>query len=147
MDKRSWVCGVVVAMAALVMGFFVHGVLLRADYLALSALYRTQAEASANAGWILAAYASLGFAMTWLYLQLPDRSGGKGMHGVRFGLAVALVSFVPWHLLAYVGQPLPAALTVKQIVLDVVAMLLLGLLLAWLDPRRSALREPRTPRD
>jgi hypothetical protein len=145
MDKRSWICGVVVAFAALVLGFLVHGVVLRADYLALASLYRTQADANAQAGWIVVAYLCMGLAMTWLYLQLPARSLGKLAHGLRFGLAIALVSFVPWHLLAFVGQPLPGALAVRQVLFDTAAMLLLGLLLAWLEPRRSVLRDPPSP--
>jgi hypothetical protein len=142
MDKRFWICALVVAMAALLLGFLVHGVLLRDDYRALAALYRTQAEANANAAWILLAYASIGVSMTWLYRQLPAPEGAKAMQGLRFGLAAALLSFVPWHLLAYAGQPLPASLTLKQCAFDVVAMLLLGLLLSWLQPRRVALAEP-----
>ncbi len=142
MDKRSLICGIVVAFAALLLGFLVHGVALRADYLALAALYRTQADANAQAGWIIVAYLCLGMAMTWLYLQLPVRTGSKLGHGLRFGLAIALVSFVPWHLLAFVGQPLPAALAIRQVAFDTLAMLLLGLLLAWLEPRRTVLRDP-----
>lgn len=145
MDKRSWICGIVVAFAALALGFLVHGVALRADYLALAPLYRTQAEANAQAGWIIVAYLSMGLSMTWLYLQLPTRSLSRLAHGLRFGLAIALVSFVPWHLLAFVGQPLPAALTIRQVVFDTAAMLLLGLLLAWLEPRRTVLRDPPSP--
>ena len=49
MDKRSWICGVIVAFAALVLGLLVHGIALRADYLALAPLYRTQADANAQA--------------------------------------------------------------------------------------------------
>lgn len=142
MDKRFWICGLVVSAAALLLGFLVHGLLLRDDYLALAALYRTQAQANANAGWILLAYALIGLSMTWLYRRLPAPEGAAAGQGLCFGLAIALLSFVPWHLLAYAGQPLPLSLTLKQCALDVAAMLLLGLLLAWLQPRRAALVEP-----
>lgn len=142
MDKRFWICAIIVALAALLLGFLVHGVLLRDDYRALASLYRTQAEANANAGWILLAYALIGGSMTWLYRQLPAPVGAKTAQGLRFGLAAGLLSFVPWHLLAHAGQPVPMSLTVKQCVFDLVAMLLLGLLLSWLQPRRAALSEP-----
>ncbi|WP_101925923.1 MULTISPECIES: hypothetical protein [Luteimonas] len=141
MDKRFWICGVTLSATALVLGFLVHGVLLRADYLALAPLFRAQADANANVGWILLAYLSLGLAMTWLYRWLPQPQRSKRWHGARFGLAIALVSFVPWHLLAHAGQPFPLALSLMQIVFDVIAMLLLGLLLAWLQPHRRALRD------
>jgi len=139
MDKRFWICGLTISATALALGFFVHGLLLRDDYLALAHLFRPQADANAQVAWILLAYLSLGLAMTWLYRWLPPPHRSKRWHGARFGLAIALVSFVPWHLLAHAGQPFPLALSLKQIVFDVIAMLLLGLLLAWLQPHRRPL--------
>lgn len=142
MDKRFWTCSLVVSMAALLLGFLVHGLLLRADYLAHADIYRDQAEANARFGWILLAYALLGCAMTWLYRHLHDADEVQLGTGLRFGIAIGLVSFVPWHLLAYVGQPLPLSLMLRQVLFDLVAMGLLGLLLAWLRPRRTDLAEP-----
>lgn len=139
MDKRFWICGLTISATALVLGFLVHGVVLRADYLALAHLFRPRADANAQIGWILLAYAALGLGMTWLYRWLPPPVRRKRWHGARFGLAIALVSFVPWHLLAYAGQPLPLSLALRQITFDTVAMLALGLLLAWLQPHRVAL--------
>jgi hypothetical protein len=142
MDRRAWMCAAVVASVALALGFVVHGLVLRADYLAVHQLFRSQAAANAQAGWIVVAYACIGGALTWLYMRLPPPARSRRGHGLRFGLACALLSFVPWHLLAFAGQPLPLALTAKQVVLDTASMMLLGMLLAWLDPSRVALREP-----
>lgn len=142
MDKRFWICVVVVSMAAMVLGLIVHGLLLRGDYIAHAQLYRSQAEASARAPWLLAAYALIGFAMTWLYHHLHDSDQVQLRQGLGFGLAIGLVSFVPWHLLAYVGQPLPVSLMLRQSVLDLAAAGLLGMLLAWLRPRRRVLTAP-----
>lgn len=139
MDKRFWICGIVVAAAALLLGVVVHGLLLRADYQALATLYRTQDQANAHAAWILPAYLCLGLAMTWLYRRMPASDGVDLARGARFGLAVALVSYVPWHVLAFVGQPLPLSLMLRQVAFDLAAMLLLGMLLAWLQPHRRAL--------
>lgn len=142
MGKRFWICGAVVAMAALVLGLVVHGLLLRGDYLAHAALYRSQDDASARFVWILAAYTLIGFSMTWLYHRLHDTDQVRLRHGLEFGLAIGLVSFVPWHLLAHVAQPLPLSLMLRQSVLDLVAAGLLGMLLAWLRPRRRELTAP-----
>lgn len=142
MDKRFWICGIVVAAAALILGMLVHGVLLRADYQAMAALYRTQEEANAHAPWILPAYLMLGLAMTWLYRRMPASDGVDMRRGARFGLAVALVSFVPWHMLAFVAQPLPLSMMLRQVGLDLVAMVLLGILLSWLQPHRRVLMPP-----
>ena len=142
MGKRFWICSVVVSMAALVLGLIVHGLVLRADYIALADLYRDRAETGALAPWVLAAYALIGFAMTWLYYRLHDSDQVQLRQGLEFGLAIGLVSFVPWHLLAYVGQPLPVSLMLRQSVLDLAAAGLLGMLLAWLRPRRRVLTAP-----
>ena len=139
MDKRFWICGIVVGAAALILGMLVHGVLLRADYQAMAALYRTQAQANAHAAWILPAYLLLGLAMTWLYRRMPASDGVELARGARFGLAIALVSFVPWHMLAFVAQPLPLSLMLRQVAFDLLAMVLLGMLLAWLQPHRRVL--------
>ena len=139
MDKRFWICGLTISAAALALAFLVHGVLLRADYLALAQMFRPREDANAQVGWILLGYVSLGLAMTWLYRWLPAPEGRKRWHGARFGLAIALVSIVPWHLLAHAGQPFPLHLTACQIGLDTLTMLLLGLLLAWLQPYRRSL--------
>ncbi|MCD9032290.1 hypothetical protein LDO32_11195 [Luteimonas sp. Y-2-2-4F] len=143
MDKRFWICGLMTTLAAMLLGALVHGWLLRADYLAHAELYRTQAEANARLGWIVLAYALIGFTMTWLFRRLYPQPEARARDGLRFGLAIALVSFLPWHLLAYVGQPLPLGLMTRQVALDLLAMLLLGLLLVWLRPNRTALALPR----
>lgn len=142
MGKRFWICGTVVAMAALVLGLLVHGLLLRGDYLAHAGLYRTAEEANARFAWILLAYALIGFSMTWLYHRLHDTDQVRLRHGLEFGLAIGLLSFVPWHLLAHVAHPLPLSLMLRQGLLDLVAAGLLGMLLAWLRPRRRELTAP-----
>lgn len=141
MDKRFLVCGIVVGAAALLLGFLVHGLLLRPDYQAHAALYRSPEQANAQAAWIIPAYALLGLAMTWLYRRMPASEGVDLARGARFGLAVALVSYVPWHMLAFVAQPLPLSLMLRQVGLDLVAMVLLGVLLAWLQPHRRVLAD------
>ena len=35
MDKRFWICGILVSIAALLLDFIVHGLLLQGDYNAL----------------------------------------------------------------------------------------------------------------
>jgi len=141
MDKRFLVCGIVVGAAALLLGFLVHGLLLRPDYQALAALYRSPERANAHAGWIIPAYLLMGLAMTWLYRRMPASEGVDPGRGARFGLAVALVSVVPWHMLAFVAQPLPLSLMLRQVGFDLAAMVLLGVLLAWLQPHRRVLGE------
>jgi hypothetical protein len=141
MDKRFWVCGIVVAVAALLLDFLVHGVLLRGDYapLAAAGLYRGPAEANATLPWMFAAHLLIGFGLTWLYRKGIDSARGSLGQGLRFGTAIAVMATIPGYLIYYAVQPLPEILVLKQIVFSTVAMLLLGLLLAWLNPARRAL--------
>lgn len=141
MDKRFWICGIVVSVAALLLDFLVHGVLLQADYAALvpAGIYRGPNDAGAYMPWMLAAHVLIGFGLTWLYRKgvQPDRSPSG--QGLRFGAAVSAMATIPGYLIYYAVQPLPAALVAKQVVFSTIAMLLLGLLLAWLNPSRKAL--------
>lgn len=142
MDKRFWVCGLVMSIAALLLDFLVHGLLLASDYAALGQMYRGEQDGARYMPWMVLAHALLGFAMTWIYAQ--GFSGGRSTsaQGLRFGLAMALFSTIPGFLVSYAVQPLPVALVCKQVAFGTIAMLLLGLLVAWLQPARKVLREP-----
>lgn len=142
MDKRFWVCGVVMFFAAMLLAFIVHALLLGADYDALGALYRDPADGQRHFPWMLLAHALIGFAMTWIFAQGLGGAGQTLAQGLRFGFAMALFSTIPGYLIHYAVQPLPPALVAKQVVLGTLSMLLLGALLAWLQPRRSELSVP-----
>lgn len=141
MDKRFWVCGLVMSIAALLLGFIVHGVLLAPDYAALGPMFRSDADSRHYAHWMVLAHVLVGFAMTWIHAQGFSSGRSTSLQGLRFGLAMALFSTIPGYLIYYAVQPLPAALVAKQLLAGVVAMLLLGLLVAWLQPRRKVLAE------
>ncbi|WP_027079308.1 hypothetical protein [Luteimonas mephitis] len=141
MDKRFWVCGLVMSIAALLLGFIVHGLLLAPDYAALGAMFRSDDDSRHYVHWMVLAHVLIGFAMTWIYVQGFSSGRSSSMQGLRFGLAMALFSTVPGYLIYYAVQPLPAALVIKQLLLGMATMLLLGLLVAWLQPRRKVLAE------
>ncbi len=139
MDKRFWICGVVMFLAAMLLSGVVHAVLLKPDYLALGPMYRGDAQGQAFMPWMLLAHALIGFAMTWIYRQGFSAGNSNISQGLRFGLAMALFSTIPGYLIYYAVQPLPVALVIKQIVFGTISMLLLGALLAYLQPRRMVL--------
>lgn len=140
MDKRFWICGLAVSIAAMVLDFLIHGLLLQADYATLAAqgFVRGEEDSARHLPWMLLAHLFIGFGLTWLYRSLHPRATTPA-HGLRFGAAVALAATIPGYLIYFAVQPWPAALVIKQIVLSTIAMLLLGLLLGWLQPRRVAL--------
>lgn len=142
MDKRFWICGLVVSIAALLLGFLVHGLLLAPDYGALvGTLYRGDDDSERHMHWMLVAHLLIGYAMTWIYAQGFSDGRSTAAQGLRFGLAMALFSAVPGYLIHYAVQPLPPALVCKQVAFGIVTMLLLGMLVAWLQPRRKVLAE------
>ncbi len=139
MDKRFWICGLVMFLAAMLLSVIVHAVLLKPDYLALGPMYRTDADGQTYLPWMLLAHALIGFAMTWIYRQGFSSGASAIGQGLRFGLAMSLFSVIPGYLIYYAVQPLPAVLVLKQIVFGMISMLLLGVLLAYLQPRRVVL--------
>jgi hypothetical protein len=135
MDKRFWISGVVMSIATLMAGFVVHGTLLAGDYQALGALYRPEAEQMNYFPYMILAHVLMGFAMTWIYRQGIDSGKSAVGQGLRFGFALALFSTIPWYLIYYAVQPLPASLVHKQMIFDTLSLLLLGVLVAYLNPR------------
>ena len=134
MNARFWISGVVMTIAAGLLGFVVHGVLLAADYTALGPFMRTPADSAHYMQWMLLADAAIGFGFTWIYRQgfTPMKSAlGQGL---RCGMAIALVSVIPMFLIYYAVEPLPGALVVKQLIFSTVQMLLLGVLVSLLNP-------------
>ena len=135
MDKRFWISGVVVSIAALLLGFVVHELLLGEEYRALATLYRSDAESQNYFHYMVIAHVLIGFTMTWIYRQGIDSSKSAVNQGLRFGLAMALFSTIPGYLIYYAVQPLPASLVHKQMIFSTIGMLLLGILVAYLNPR------------
>lgn len=141
MDKRFWFCGVVTSLAALVLDFLIHGVLLQADYAALapSGFVRGTEAGSRYLPWMLLAHVGIGLGLTALYRAFHPAPTSDVRQGLRFGALMAVAATIPGYLIYYAVQPWPATLVLKQVLLSTTAMLLLGLLLAWLQPRRRVL--------
>jgi hypothetical protein len=134
MNKRFLMAWIIVFVAWMAGSFVVHGVLLGADYGSLPNLFRPEAESGKLFPLMLLAHAILAGALVWIYARGVEETPWVGQ-GVRFGLAVALLTIVPTYLIYYVVQPMPGALVVKQIVYDGILLVLLGLLVAYLYRR------------
>lgn len=141
MDKRFWICGIVVSVMALLLDFLIHGVLLRGDYDALvgSGFVRAPQEADGYLPYMVAAHLLIGFGMTWLYRQVSPAGESSLVRGLRFGAGFALAATIPGYLIYYAVQPWPAALVHKQMLFGTAAVLVLGMLLGYLQPRRVVL--------
>jgi len=133
MDKRFWISGVVMTIAAMLLGFVVHGLLLADDYNTLvGKVMRSPEEADRMLHWMVLADLCIDFAMTWIYRQgIGD--GSTMAQGIRFGIAVAFLTVIPQFLIHWVVTAMPAAIVHKQLVFDTVRMVLLGVLVAYLN--------------
>ena len=80
--------------------------------------------------WMLLAHVVLAGAFVWIYARGMEAKPWLGQ-GLRFGLAVALLTCVPYYLIYYSVQPLPGMLVVKQIVFDTIATMILGVAAAF----------------
>lgn len=137
MDKRFWISGIVMTIATMLLGFLVHGLMLADDYNTLTGkVMRSQEEASGMMQWMLLADACIGFAMTWIYRQGVTARPTMAQ-GMRFGIAVAFLTVVPQFLIHWVVTAMPAAIVAKQLAFDSVRMVLLGVLVAHLNPPRA----------
>jgi len=134
MNKRFLVSVVVMFVASMLMGFVVHGFLLHNDYNRLTPnLFRAPQEAEHYFGWMLLAHVFLAIGWTWIYRQ--GRENGKPWlaQGLRFGIAVAVISAIPTYLIYYAVQPMPSDLVAQQVVFDTISCLILGIVVAFVN--------------
>jgi hypothetical protein len=130
MDKRYWIASVAVFLVSFVFSFIVHGLLLHADYLQVANLMRSDAEARGYVPFMILAHVIKGFAFVWIYRWGISADKPWWGQGIRFGLAAALLTVIPLYLLYYSVQPMPGMLIVKQLVVDSIGTILLGIVAA-----------------
>ena len=76
-------------------------------------------------------------AFVWIYARGIEPKPWLAQ-GVRFGIAVALLTTVPTYLIYFIVQPMPGDTVVKQIVFDSLLMIVLGIVAAWMYRDRAA---------
>ena len=138
MGGRFWISVVVIFVVSMLIGFAVHGVVLHDDYAQLPNLMRTEADAQGHFGYMILAHVCMALGFTWIYRK--GREAGKPAigQGLRFGAAVAVLMCIPMYLIYYAVQPWPGVVIVKQIVYDVIGMLLLGVVVALVNQDAKA---------
>ena len=132
MNKKFLISAVVIFVMSMAIGFFVHAVLLGPDYARLPGLFRTQQEQANYFPYMLLAHVFFAVAFVWIYLK-GNENKPFVMQGLRYGIAIAVLMTIPTYLIYYAVLPLPAVLVVKQIVFDVIGVILMGIVVAWLN--------------
>lgn len=131
MNKKFFIAWIVLFVAWFLGSFVVHGLLLRSDYMQLANLFRTQGDEQQYFPLMILAHVILSGALVWIYARGAEAKPWMAQ-GVRFGVAVALLTAVPTYMIYFVVQPMPAEVVIKQIVYDGVLMIVLGMIVAWL---------------
>jgi len=137
MNKRFFIAWLVVFIVWFVGDFVVHGVLLHADYASLANLFRREEEAQNFFPFMILAHLLMSGALVWIYARGVEAKPWLGQ-GIRYGVAIALLTAVPLNLIYYVVQPMPGATVAKQIVFETILMLILGAVAAFMYRDASA---------
>ena len=141
MNKKFLISWAVIFVVWMVGSFVVHGVLLGADYAALTNLMRPEADAQNYLHWMLLAHVIMAGAFVWIYDRGSEDKPWM-QQGIRYGIAIALLAAVPLYMIYYVVQPTPGMLAVKQSIFDSALLVILGIVVAFLNkPQASAASE------
>ena len=130
MNKKLIIAWIVIFVAWMCGSFVVHGVLLHDEYARLTNLFRPEADAQKYFPLMILAHVMLAGALVWIYSRGVEATPWLPQ-GLRFGLAIALLTIVPTYIIYYVVQPMPSALVIKQIAFDGILMLILGAFVAF----------------
>jgi len=131
MNKKFIIAWIVIFIAWFAGSFVVHGVLLHDDYMKLTNLFRPEADAQKYMPLMVLAHVLLSGALVWIYARGAEAKPWLPQ-GIRFVVAVALLTIVPTYLIYYVVQPMPGMTVAKQIVFDGVLTLILASITAFI---------------
>lgn len=137
MNKQFFIAWVVIFVVWMAGSYVVHEVMLHDDYMKLSSLFRSKTEAQALFPLMILAHVIMAGAFVWIYARGIEAKSWVPQ-GLRFGLAVALLTIVPIYMIYYVVQPMPGMTVVKQIVFDGILLLILGVIVALIYRRPVA---------
>lgn len=136
MSKKFLIAWIVIFVVWMAGSYVVHGALLHDDYAQLGNLFRSEAEAQQYFPWMILAHVILAGAFVWIYARGVEAKPWLPQ-GVRFGIAVALLTIVPTYMIYYVVQPMPGIVVVKQMLFDGILMVILGSIVALLYRQRA----------
>jgi hypothetical protein len=136
MNKKFFIAWIVIFVVWFAGSFVVHGLLLHDDYSKLAGLFRSEADSQQFFPLMILAHLMLAGAFVWIYSRGVEPKPWLAQ-GIRFGVAVALLTIVPTYLIYYAIQPMPGAVVTKQIIFDGILILILASIAAFLYRERA----------
>ena len=131
MDKKFFIGWIVIFVAWMAGSFLVHGVLLHDSYGQLPELFRPEEEAGKYSYLMFIAHVLMAGAFVWIYSRGCEDKPWLAQ-GIRFGVAIDLLTVVPTYMIYFVVQPMPGEHVIKQIVFDGLLVILLAIFTAFL---------------
>jgi hypothetical protein len=121
-----------------ILAIAVHGFILRNDYLPYYGTLLRPIEGDGAWQMILLPVAHLSFviALVWMYSRLAI-DGSWVKQGLTIGALGFFIGQMPLWLLWYAEQPWPGSLVIKQLPLELVSALLIGIVVAGVARRRA----------
>jgi hypothetical protein len=133
MNTKFIISSAVMAITSLMTGFLIHAVALQSAYASLPNLYRSASSQMEYMPYMLLHHLLIGIGLTWIYRRGHEAGKGVLVQGARFGAAIAVVSTIPTFLVYFAVQPMPSDVVAQQIVFSTIAMLVQGVIVAWLN--------------
>ena len=116
-----------VAIAMFILGFVGHQLLLGHDYVSIEPIMRSKADMQAHMPFALLNCLCFSIAFVWMYSQVR-RAGPWLWQGIRFGLTIWVLTFVPLYLTNYTIQPWPGIFIAKILTWELLAAAVLGIM-------------------
>jgi len=127
---RIFLTGLAALFVAELLASVVHGYLLAADY---APYYGTLLRGGADPAWQFAflplAHLAWVSGLIWVYLRVT-LTGSRVVQGLKLGFLGWVIGQVPLWLLWFAEQPWPNGLVLKQLGLELVSSLLVGITIA-----------------
>jgi hypothetical protein len=121
-------------LVAQIFAIVIHGFILAADYAPYygTLLRDQQGDPVWQALLLPVSHLCLISGLVWIYGRLSI-DGSLSVRGLKLGLIAWLVGQAPLYLLWYAEQPWPDSLVVKQLGLELLASLAIGLTIAFVS--------------
>jgi uncharacterized BrkB/YihY/UPF0761 family membrane protein len=132
MIKKRVISVIVIFILSMAIGFLVHATLLAPRYAQLANLFRQGQDAENYFPYMLLAHVFLAVGFVWIYVKGQENKPFL-LQGIRYGVAVAVLTTIPTYLIYYAVQPMPGTLVFQQIMLDTIGVVLMGIAVAWLN--------------
>lgn len=126
--KKFIIAFIAVLVFVSLANFLIHGVLLK-PYYAQTSLMRGEVDGAAHAPFLGLAFLFFSLGFVWIYAQGVNSKPFVGQ-GIRFGLAVWMITSVAEYIVYYAVQPWPGNIVCMQIGYELVMNLVAGVIVA-----------------